>query len=101
MAEPVPRARPRLVVNCAANALDVFEQVAAAAATLAGEYEVRLVVSHLAHMDTRELHDPGDPYLRYSINFPSLFGFAVPEALAPGADRASVKANVALLGRKI
>ena len=55
--------RPRLVVNCAANELDEFERMAQAATALAGQYDLRLVVSHLARPKRHALHDPGDPYL--------------------------------------
>ncbi|MBI3971605.1 MAG: hypothetical protein HY332_09990 [Chloroflexi bacterium] len=93
--------KPRLIINCATADLDVFQQVARAATSLVEHYSVRLVVSHLAQRNTRMLTDPGDPYLQYSVNFPSLFDFVVPQALAPYAEHASVETNLGLLAAKM
>ena len=48
---------PRLVVNCATNSLKPFEQVAQATITVAGEYDVRLVASHLARRTLHQWRD--------------------------------------------
>jgi hypothetical protein len=90
-----------LIVNYATNDLAAFEQVARAATVLVGQYDVRLVVSHLAQKDTHQLVDPGDPYLEYSANFPDLFHFAPPAEVAPFADPAMVEANVRLAQDKL
>ena len=76
---------PRLVINYAAPDLEVFAQIAEAAAQqLSDRYDVRMVVSHLARKDVRQRRDPGDPYLEYSANFPDIFHFVVPDALRAG-----------------
>jgi hypothetical protein len=95
------RARPRLIVNCAANDLTLFRRVAEAATALAERYDVRMVVSHLSRRDLRQLTDPDDPYLQYSVNFPSLFSFVVPPAVEPFVDRDFAEANRSLLDAKL
>jgi hypothetical protein len=92
---------PRLILNYATPDLERFEEVARAAAALSARYDVRLVVSHMARKDTRQLIDPGDPYLEYSAILPDLFRFAPPDAVAPFVDRSLVAANVELARDKL
>ncbi|MGH2354016.1 MAG: hypothetical protein ACRDJN_20620, partial [Chloroflexota bacterium] len=95
------KALPRLVINYATGDLDDFDQVAAAATVLSGRYAVRMVVNHLADKDPHQRTDPGDPYLEYSANFPDLFHFAPPDAVAPLIDRSMVEANMRLAEQKL
>jgi hypothetical protein len=49
----------------------------------------------------RELTDPGDPYLQYSINFPQLFHFIIPPEIEPYVERSYVQANLDLMDQKM
>jgi hypothetical protein len=93
--------KTRLLINYATPDLDAFEQVASGAAVLSERYDVRLVVSHFAHPDRSQRIDPGDPYLEYAVNFPDLFRFAPPDAVAPFVDGTLVEANVRLAQQKL
>src|SRR6266545_6087532 len=94
-------AKARLLINYATSDLGAFEQVAASGAALAERYEVRLVVSHFPHPDRSQRIDLGDPYLEYAVNFPDLFRFAPPDAVAPFVDGALVEENVHLAQQKL
>jgi len=91
----------RLIVNYAAGDLDTFDQVAGSAAALAERYDVRVVVNHFPHPDRSQLIDPGDPYLEYSVNFPDLFRFTPPQAVAPFVDRRLAEDSLRLAEQRL
>jgi len=64
-------------------------------------FEISVEVGTLARKHSEALTDPGDSYLDYSVNTPSLFKFIVPERLRPYLDTKFADDNLSLLDAKV
>jgi hypothetical protein len=93
--------KPRLILSASVRTLAEFRALAQAAARLADTFDVRVVVSHLAHKNYAALRWPDDPYIQYSYNLTGLFDLVIPEPLEGLFDAAFVAENRALMRQKL
>ncbi len=94
-------ARPRLVVLAPVRDVETFGELVELVKGVSDLFDVSVEVGTLCRKHSEELTDPGDSYLDYSVNTPSLFKFIVPERLRPYLDTGFADENLALLDAKV
>ncbi len=93
--------RQKLVVFAPVRDLDTFAKFVKVLGGLSELFDISVEVGTLTRKHGEELTDPGDSYLDYSVNTPSIFKFVVPGRLRPYLDTAFAEENLALMDAKV
>jgi len=93
--------KQKLVVLAPVRDMDVFRHLVGLLGNVSDLYDISVEVGTLLRKHREELTDPGDSYLDYSVNTPSIFKHIVPEKLRPYLDTSFARENLALLEAKV
>lgn len=93
--------KPRVIINCATTDLTTFTHIAEAASAIGEDYDLRLTVNHLVRRDDGKRTNPADPYLQYSVGFPSVRQFVPDLFPEDDVDPAFLAENRELMAAKL